>query len=88
MEVLEDSMCDVIDDIFSCRDKTIGMDSDGELFKRSKPKSLNLNFIIILPLRSLAEVAGIYSKEFSHYEEVTRDMKMKVRGEKKLTKKK
>jgi hypothetical protein len=28
IEVLEDSMCGVIGDIFSCRDKTIGMDSD------------------------------------------------------------
>jgi len=29
----------------------------------------------------LAEVAGIYSEEFSHYEEVTREMKVKVIGE-------
>ena len=78
IRVPDNFMGDVMGDMSSRRGKIIGMDSEGEsqLIKAQAPQSEMYQYSTTL--RSLTGGRGIHSEEFSHYEEVPRDMETKV----------
>jgi len=78
IKVPEEYMGDVMGDISSRRGKIMGMDTEGT-FQRVKaqvPQSELYHYST--RLRSLTGGRGIHSEEFSHYEEVPKDMESKV----------
>ena len=78
IKVPDSFMGDVMGDMSSRRGKIIGMDAEGEsqLIKAQAPQSEMYQYSTTL--RSLTGGRGIHSEEFSHYEEVPRDMETKV----------
>jgi len=78
IKVPEHYMGDVMGDISSRRGKIIGMDTDGtfQQIKAQVPQSELYHYST--RLRSLTGGRGIHSEEFSHYEEVPREMETKV----------
>ncbi len=78
IRVPDNFMGDVMGDMSSRRGKIIGMDAEGEsqLIKAQAPQSEMYQYSTTL--RSLTGGRGIHSEEFSHYEEVPRDMETKV----------
>ncbi len=88
VEVLvpEDFTGDVMGDLSSRRGKIAGMDPEGRNTKirANVPQSELYNYSV--DLRSMTSGQGIYSKTFSHYEEVPRDVTDKVIAEIKQSK--
>ncbi len=81
IKVPEDYMGDVMGDISSRRGKIMGMDTEGA-FQRIKAQVPQAElYHYSTTLRSLTGGRGIHSEEFSHYEEVPRDMEAKVTSE-------
>ena len=78
IRVPDNFMGDVMGDMSSRRGKIIGMDAEGEsqLIRAQAPQSEMYQYSTAL--RSLTGGRGIHSEEFSHYEEVPRDMETKV----------
>ena len=78
IKVPDSFMGDVMGDMSSRRGKIIGMDAEGEsqLIKAQAPQSEMYQYSTTL--RSLTGGRGIHSEEFSHYQEVPRDMETKV----------
>ena len=78
VKVPEDHMGDVMGDISGRRGKIIGMDSDGSLqvIKAQVPQGHLYNYSTTL--RSLTGGRALHTEEFSHYEQMPRDMENKV----------
>jgi elongation factor G len=84
--VPEDYTGDVMGDISSRRGKIIGMDPIGKMqrVRGSVPQSELYKYSV--DLRSFTQGQGVYSREFSHYEEVPPDVSMKLQEEFKASK--
>jgi elongation factor G len=80
LEVLvpEDYMGDVMGDISSRRGKIMGMERDGQLQKIKATVPLAELYKYSTTLRSLTQGRGYHTMEFSHYEEVPREIAAKV----------
>ncbi|NQV36888.1 MAG: elongation factor G [Candidatus Marinimicrobia bacterium] len=78
VKVPEEYMGDVMGDISSRRGKIIGMDNDGkfQIIKAQVPQSELYNYATTI--RSLTGGRGLHSEEFSHYENVPKDVEKKV----------
>ncbi len=78
VKVPEEYMGDVMGDISSRRGKIMGMDSDGkfQIIKAQVPQAELYNYATTI--RSLTGGRGIHSEEFSHYENVPKDVEKKV----------
>jgi len=83
IKVPEENMGNVIGDLSSRRGKILGMDSaDGfQVVKAQVPQKELYQYSTVL--RSLTGGRGIHSEEFSHYEEMPREMEQKVIAESK-----
>jgi elongation factor G len=88
IEVLvpEEFMGDVMGDISSRRGKIMGMDPDGSNQKIKAQVPLSELYKYSTTLRSLTQGRGALTREFSHYEEVPRDISGKVIEEAKKAK--
>ncbi|MFH1701436.1 MAG: elongation factor G [Candidatus Zixiibacteriota bacterium] len=84
--VPEDYTGDVMGDISSRRGKIIGMDPLGKMqrVRASVPQSELYKYSV--DLRSMTQGQGVYSREFSHYEEVPLDIAQKLQEEYKASK--
>jgi elongation factor G len=80
IEVLvpEEYMGDVMGDISSRRGRIMGMDRDGSMQKIKAQVPLAELYKYSTSLRSLSQGRGHHSMEFSHYEEVPREIAAKV----------
>ena len=78
VKVPEDHMGDVMGDISGRRGKIMGMDSEGSLqvIKAQVPQGLLYNYSITL--RSLTGGRALHTEEFSHYEQMPKDIERKV----------
>jgi elongation factor G len=78
VKVPEDHMGDVMGDISGRRGKIIGMDSEGSLqvIKAQVPQGHLYNYSITL--RSLTGGRALHTEEFSHYEQMPKDMENRV----------
>ncbi len=78
VKVPEEYMGDVMGDISSRRGKILGMDAEGpfQLIKAKIPLSELYKYST--QLRSLTQGRGAHTREFSHYEEVPRDVENKI----------
>jgi elongation factor G len=78
IKVPEESMGNVIGDLSSRRGKILGMDtSDGfQVVKAQVPQKELYQYSTVL--RSLTGGRGIHTEDFSHYEEMPREMEQKV----------
>jgi elongation factor G len=78
VRVPEDSMGNVIGDLSSRRGKILGMDSaDGmQVVKAQVPQKELYRYASVL--RSLTGGRGLHTEEFSHYEEMPRELEQKV----------
>ena len=78
IKVPDSFMGDVMGDMSSRRGKIIGIDAEGESqsIKAQAPQAEMYQYSTTL--RSLTGGRGIHSEEFSHYQEVPRDMEKKV----------
>jgi elongation factor G len=76
--VPEDFMGDVMGDISSRRGKILGMDPDGSDQKIRAQVPLAELYKYSTTLRSLTQGRGAHTREFSHYEEVPREIAEKV----------
>ena len=76
--VPEDYTGDVMGDLSSRRGKIAGMDPEGRYtrVRATVPQAELYNYSV--DLRSMTSGQGIYSREFSHYEEVPREITEKV----------
>lgn len=76
--VPEDFTGDVMGDMSSRRGKIAGMDPDGrnQIIKAAVPQAELYQYAV--DLRSMTQGQGVYSLEFSHYEEVPHDAAQKV----------
>ncbi len=82
----EECMGNVIGDLSSRRGKILGMDSsDGFQSVKAKVPAMEL-YRYSSVLRSLTGGRGIHTEEFSHYEEMPREMEQKVIAESKKAK--
>ncbi len=74
----EDHMGDVMGDISGRRGKIMGMESEGtfQIIKAQVPQSHLYNYSITL--RSLTGGRALHTEEFSHYEQMPKDMERKV----------
>ena len=79
--VPEEYMGDVMGDISSRRGKILGMDSDGhfQIIKAQIPLSELYKYSS--QLRSLTAGRGVHKRNFSHYEEVPKDVEQKIVAE-------
>ncbi len=77
----DDCMGNVIGDLSSRRGKILGMDSsDGlQIVKAHVPQMELYQYSSVL--RSLTAGRGIHKEEFSHYEEMPRDLEQRVIAE-------
>ncbi len=84
--VPEDYTGDVMGDVSSRRGKIIGMDPLGKMqrVRASIPQAELYKYSV--DLRSFTQGQGVYSREFSHYEEVPADAAMKLKEEYKASK--
>lgn len=78
VKVPEEFMGDVMGDISSRRGKIMGMDSDGkfQIIKAKVPQAELYNYATTI--RSLTGGRGLHTEEFSHYENVPKDVERKV----------
>ncbi len=78
VKVPEEFMGDVMGDISSRRGKIVGMDSEGlfQIIKGLVPLAELYKYSTLL--RSLTSGRGIYSRTFSHYEEVPKEIESKI----------
>jgi elongation factor G len=78
VRIPDDCMGAVIGDLSSRRGKILGMDSDGHLqvVKAHVPQMELYRYSSVL--RSLTGGRGLHTEEFSHYEEMPREMETKV----------
>lgn len=76
--VPEDYMGDVMGDISSRRGKIMGMDPDGSNQRIKAQVPLAELYKYSTTLRSLTQGRGVHSRDFSHYEEVPREIAAKV----------
>ncbi len=78
VKVPEDFMGDVMGDISGRRGKILGMDSDGgfQIIKAQVPQAELYHYSTTI--RSLTGGRGIHSEDFSHYEEMPKDIERKV----------
>ena len=78
IKVPEEFMGDVMGNISSKRGKILGMDSDGsyQIIKAMVPLSELYKYST--SLRSLTAGRGTYSRKFSHYEEVPKEVEVKI----------
>ncbi len=76
--VPEDYMGDVMGDISSKRGKILGMDSDGhfQIIKANIPLAELYKYSS--NLRSLTQGRGVHKRKFSHYEEVPKEVELKI----------
>lgn len=83
IQVPSDAMGNVMGDLSSRRGKILGMDSEGayEVVKAQVPQRELYRYSSTL--RSLTGGRGIHTEEFSHYEEMPRDLEQKVIAESK-----
>ena len=84
--VPEDYMGDVMGDISSRRGKIMGMDRDGHMQKIKAQVPLAELYKYSTSLRSLTQGRGYHTMDFSHYEEVPREIAAKVVEEAKKAK--
>ena len=86
IKIPEDALGKVIGDLSSRRGKILGMDTDGsfQVVKAQVP-AMEL-FHYATTVRSLTGGRGIHTEEFSHYEEMPRDLEQKVIAESKSRK--
>ncbi len=77
----EDYMGEVMGDISSRRGKIMGMDTNGkmQIIKASVPLADLHNYAT--KLRSITQGRGIFTRKFSHYEEVPKDQEAKIIAE-------
>lgn len=78
VKVPEEYMGDVMGDISSRRGKIMGVDSDGifQLIKAQIPQAELYNYATTI--RSLTGGRGIHKEDFSHYENVPKDIEKKI----------
>ncbi|MFQ6678549.1 MAG: elongation factor G [Fidelibacterota bacterium] len=78
VKVPEDHMGDVMGDISGRRGKIMGMESEGsmQIIKAQVPQGNLYNYSTTL--RSLTGGRALHSEEFSHYEQMPKDMEKKV----------
>mgnify|MGYP000004910533 CR=1 FL=1 len=78
VKIPEDYMGDVMGDISGRRGKIMGMESEGtfQIIKAQVPQSHLYNYSITL--RSLTGGRALHTEEFSHYEQMPKDMERKV----------
>jgi elongation factor G len=76
--VPEEFMGDVMGDISARRGKIMGMDPDGRMQRIRAQVPLAELYKYSTSLRSLTQGRGTHSREFSHYEEVPREIAEKV----------
>jgi elongation factor G len=83
IKIPEECMGNVIGDLSSRRGKILGMDSeDGyQIIKAHVPQKELYQYATVL--RSLTAGRGIHTEDFSHYEEMPREMEAKVVAESK-----
>jgi elongation factor G len=84
--VPEDYMGDVMGDISSRRGRIMGMERDGHMQKIRAQVPLAELYKYSTALRSLSQGRGFHTMEFSHYEEVPREIAAKVIEESKKAK--
>jgi elongation factor G len=79
--VPDDCTGDVMGDLSSRRAKIVGMDPDGrnQRIRASIPQSELYQYSV--DLRSMTQGQGVYTMEFSHYEEVPHDISQKIIAE-------
>jgi len=78
VKVPEEFMGDVMGDLSARRGKILGMDPDGNFQKIKAQVPLAELYKYSTSLRSMTQGRGIHSREFSHYEEVPRELAEKV----------
>ncbi|KPK99587.1 MAG: elongation factor G [candidate division Zixibacteria bacterium SM23_73_3] len=76
--VPEDFMGDVMGDLSSRRGKILGMDREGNFQKIKAQAPLAELYKYSTSLRSLTQGRGLHTREFSHYEEMPRDIAQKI----------
>ncbi|UCB52688.1 MAG: elongation factor G [Candidatus Zixiibacteriota bacterium] len=76
--VPEDFMGDVMGDLSSRRGKISGMDREGNFQKIKAQAPLAELYKYSTSLRSLTQGRGLHTRQFSHYEEVPRDISQKL----------
>ncbi len=76
--VPEDFMGDVMGDLSSRRGRILGMDQEGNFQKIKAQVPLAELYKYSTSLRSLTQGRGLHTREFSHYEEVPRDIADKL----------
>jgi elongation factor G len=76
--VPEEYMGDVMGDISSRRGKILGMDSDGHFQKIKANVPLSELYKYSSNLRSLTSGRGAYTRRFSYYEEVPKEVEQKI----------
>jgi elongation factor G len=76
--VPEEFMGDVMGDLSSRRGKILGMDREGNFQNIKAQAPLAELYKYSTSLRSLTQGRGIHSREFSHYEEVPKDISDKI----------
>jgi len=86
--VPEEFMGDVMGDLSSRRGKILGMDREGNFQNIKAQVPLAELYKYSTSLRSLTQGRGIHSREFSHYEEVPKDIAEKIINEAKAEKEK
>jgi elongation factor G len=81
IKIPEESMGKVMGDLSSRRGKILGMDSDSTFqIVKARVPAMEL-YHYATTLRSLTGGRGIHTEEFSHYEEMPRDLEQKVIAE-------
>lgn len=88
IRIPEDCMGKVMGDLSSRRGKIIGMDTDGNLQVIKAQVPAKELYRYSSTLRSLTGGRGIHQEEFSHYEEMPRELEQKVIEEAKARKEK
>lgn len=78
INVPDDFTGDVMGDLSSRRGKIAGMDPDGrhQIIRATVPQSELYNYAV--DLRSMTQGQGVYSTEFSHYENVPNEVSQKI----------
>jgi elongation factor G len=76
--VPEDFMGDVMGDLSSRRGKISGMDREGNFQKIKAQAPLAELYKYSTSLRSMTQGRGLHTRQFSHYEEVPRDIAQKL----------
>jgi elongation factor G len=84
--VPESFMGDVIGDLNSRRGKIMGMEGEGKIQKIKALVPMAEMYKYSTSLRSMTQGRGFFKMNFSHYEEVPRDVSGKIADEAKKTK--